>query len=265
MSLVLPREEEVEKMFSRILASRDACECLSETFYNHLCDDNRFIDSDPGHFAEVMLKAYENGDVSAVLLELCNRSMFDLLKEAYLIPKRFHGKTGENPVLLTDINGKVLNTKQSVVSRHEYKKFLEIYQAHVAAPRSKLYLADGYDMVRYYTEHMNIEEKKEKRERGILILYAMPDTKKLHLSEAQAYDVVWNTFQEIQKAAYSAIVYYGQETGSKAGKSFDELGVLLPIHQFENRMLQHLSMIDGLVLSCREQMIRVAGADSLDL
>ena len=42
---------------------------------------------------------------------------------------------------------------------------------------SKLYLADGYDMVRYYTEHMNIEEKKEKRERGILILYAMPDTK----------------------------------------------------------------------------------------
>lgn len=220
MSLVLPREEEVEKMFSRILASRDACERLSETFYNHLCDDNRFIDSDPGHFAEVMLKAYENGDVSAVLLELCNRSMFDLLKEAYLIPKRFHGKTGENPVLLTDINGKVLNTKQSVVSRHEYKKFLEIYQAHVAAPRSKLYLADGYDMVRYYTEHMNIEEKKEKRERGILILYAMPDTKKLHLSEAQAYDVVWNTFQEIQKAAYSAIVYYGQETGSKAGKSF---------------------------------------------
>ena len=201
MSLVLPREEEVEKMFSRILASRDACERLSETFYNHLCDDNRFIDSDPGHFAEVMLKAYENGDVSAVLLELCNRSMFDLLKEAYLIPKRFHGKTGENPVLLTDINGKVLNTKQSVVSRHEYKKFLEIYQAH----------------------------------------------------------------QEIQKAAYSAIVYYGQETGSKAGKSFDELGVLLPIHQFENRMLQHLSMIDGLVLSCREQMIRVAGADSLDL
>lgn len=167
MSLVLPREEEVEKMFSRILASRDACERLSETFYNHLCDDNRFIDSDPGHFAEVMLKAYENGDVSAVLLELCNRSMFDLLKEAYLIPKRFHGKTGENPVLLTDINGKVLNTKQSVVSRHEYKKFLEIYQAHVAAPRSKLYLADGYDMVRYYTEHMNIEEKKEKREQGV--------------------------------------------------------------------------------------------------
>ncbi len=44
------------------------------------------------HFVEVLLNAYKNGDVSALLLELCNRSMFDLLKESYLIPKRFHGK-----------------------------------------------------------------------------------------------------------------------------------------------------------------------------
>ena len=36
----------------------------------------------------------------------------------------------------------------------------------MAAPRSKLYLADGYDMVRYYTEHMNIEEKKGKKGTG---------------------------------------------------------------------------------------------------
>ena len=51
----------------------------------------------------------------------------------------------------------------------------------------------------------------------------------------------------------------------KSGKSFDELGVLLPIHQFESKMLQHLSVIDGLVLSCREEMIKTAGTDSLDL
>ena len=62
-----------------------------------------------------------------------------------------------------------------------------------------------------------------------------------------------------------AIVFYGQETGSKSGKTFDELGVLLPIKQFESKMLRHIGMIDGLVLSCREEMIRTAGADSLDL
>lgn len=89
--------------------------------------------------------------------------------------------------------------------------------------------------------------------------------KKLNLTEAQAYDVIWSTFQQIQKEAFSAIVYYGQETGCRSGKSFDELGVLLPIHQFESQMLHHLSVIDGLVLSCREEMIKVAGTDSLDL
>lgn len=265
MSLVLPREKEVENMFSRILSSKESCERLIETFYGHLSEEDRYMDPDPHHFAEVLLNAYKNGDVSALLLELCNRSMFDLLKEAYLIPKRFHGKAGENPVLLTDADGNLAVDRTALVPKHEYKKFQEIYNAHPAAPRSKLYLADGYDLVRYYTHDMNICEKKENKQRGILVLYALPDTKKLNLTEAQAYDVIWNTFQEIQQEAYSAIVYYGQETGSRSGKSFDELGVLLPIHQFESKMLQHLSVIDGLVLSCRENMIKVAGSDSLDL
>ena len=140
-----------------------------------------------------------------------------------------------------------------------------MYNQHHPAPRSKLYLADDYDLVRYYTSGLTISEKKENRERGILILYALPDTKKLNLTEAQAYDVIWSTYHKIQEVAYSAVVYYGQETGTRSGKSFDELGVLLPIHQFEAKMLQHLSIIDGLVLSCREEMIKTAGTDSLDL
>ena len=176
MGLVLPREEEVEKIFSRILSSDDCCERLLDTFYDHLDDENRYVDPDSHHFAEVLLNAYKNGDVSALLLELCHRSMFDLLKEAYLIPKRFHGKAGENPILLTDADGKLLADKKNLVSKHEYKKFQEIYHAHDAAPRSKLYLADGYDLVRYYTSDMNIKEKHENKERGILLLYALPDT-----------------------------------------------------------------------------------------
>lgn len=265
MSLVLPREEEVENIFSRILSSNESCERLAEIFYEHLSDDNRSADPDPHHFAEVLLNAYKNGDVSAVLLELCNRSMFDLLKEAYLIPKRFHGKSGENPVLLTDADGNLLEDKKELVTKHEYKKFHEVYESHHAAPRSKLYLADGYDLIRYYTSGMNICEQPENKERGVLVLYALPDTKKMNLTEAQAYDVIWSTFHEIQKEAFSAIVYYGQESGCRSGKSFDELGVLLPIHQFEAKMLQHLGVIDGLVLSCREEMLKSAGSNILDL
>ena len=60
-----------------------------------------------------------------------------------------------------------------------------------------------------------------------MILYALPDTKKLGLTEAQAYAVVWNTFHNIQKEAPHAIVYYGQETGLKKEQTFDEIGILL--------------------------------------
>lgn len=45
MSLVLPREEEVEDIFSRILSSDRSGERLVETFYNHLCDDEPYLSS----------------------------------------------------------------------------------------------------------------------------------------------------------------------------------------------------------------------------
>ena len=64
-----------------------------------------------------------------------------------------------------------------------------------------------------------LKKKKEERQRGILILYALPDTCKLGLTEAQTYAVVWKTFQEIQQAAPHAVVFYGQETGIKKRKS----------------------------------------------
>ena len=56
-----------------------------------------------------------------------------------------------------------------------------------------------------------------------------------------------------------------KENGLKAEKKFDEIGVLLPVHEFERKMLHHLNEIDGIVLACREKMMRVAGSDSLDL
>ena len=46
---------------------------------------------------------------------------------------------------------------------------------------------------------------------------------------------------------------------------YDEIGILLPIHEFEKKMLQHLDEIDGIVLACREKMMEKAGNDSLQL
>ena len=199
MQTVLPREEAVEGVISKVLESQEAFDRLNEVFYEHLENYQEINDDGDRHFAEVLLQAYKNGDVSALLLELCGGSMFDLLRDAYLIPKKFHGKSGEN------------------------------------------------------------------KKRGVMALYALPDTRKLGLTEAQAYAVVWDTFQKIQKQAPRVEVYYGQDTGEKRQKGFDEIGVLLPIHGFEKRMLHHLDEIDGIVLSCREKMMKKAGAESLDL
>ena len=179
MSTVLPREEAVETIFSKILASPEASGRLSGVFYDHIDDDHRLTDNDRDHFLQVLFHAYQNGDISALLLELCGRSMFDLLREAYLIPKKFHGKAGENPVLLTDAAGELLPGEK--VSAREYAKFKETYEHHECAPRSALYLADGYDLVRTYTEGLNITEEKDNRKRGVLALYALPDTCKLHI------------------------------------------------------------------------------------
>ena len=182
MPTVLPKENEVEQFFSRIMASEGACERLSNVLYDHLSDDDMQTDPDPKHLVQVLLTAYTNGDISALLLELCGRSLFDLLREAYLIPKRFHGKAGKNPELLTTPEGDVIEEKKKLVTKHEFEKFRDVYKNHSCAPRSKLYLADGYDLMRVYTDGMNIKEKRVDKRRGVLILYALPDTVKLGLS-----------------------------------------------------------------------------------
>ena len=175
MPTVLPKENEVEQFFSRIMASEGACQRLSNVLYDHLSDDDMQTDPDPEHLVQVLLTAYTNGDISALLLELCGRSLFDLLREAYLIPKRFHGKAGKNPELLTTPEGDVIEEKKKLVTKHEFEKFRDVYKNHSCAPRSKLYLADGYDLMRVYTDGMNIKEKRVDKRRGVLILYALPD------------------------------------------------------------------------------------------
>ena len=196
MQTVLPREEAVEGVISKVLESQEACDRLNEVFYEHLENYQEINDDGDRHFAEVLLQSYKNGDVSALLLELCGGSMFDLLRDAYLIPKKFHGKSGENPVLLTDVNGKLLESRKREVTAHEYEKFHETYRQHQCAPRSKLYLADGYDIVRSYTEGMQIQEKKENKKRGVLP-FPMQLENRVHeslQSDLVAYAVLLRTF-----------------------------------------------------------------------
>ena len=54
MNSVLPREEEVEAIFSQILASPDSCKKLMDIFYD-VMDDNHLLEADkPKHFSKVL-------------------------------------------------------------------------------------------------------------------------------------------------------------------------------------------------------------------
>ena len=65
MKTVLPREQAVEDIFSKILASPEASRRLREVFYQYLDDEHMLVDEDPDHFLQVLFHAYQNGDVSA--------------------------------------------------------------------------------------------------------------------------------------------------------------------------------------------------------
>ncbi|MGN0242241.1 MAG: DUF4866 family protein [Candidatus Weimeria sp.] len=255
----IPTEKMPGELFQKILSSDLACRKLSEAFYSHIDEDNLVSDVNPVHFAKVLFSSYQNGDVSGVLLEICQRSMFDLLREAYLIPRRFHGKAGRNPQLLTTPEGELNGHGEKKVSEREFKKFREIYDTHQLIERSKIYLADGYDIERSYTDGLRIEEQLVDRRRGIMILYALPDTEKAGLTEAQTYALIWNTFNSLQYKVPRSMVFYGQETGENGNDSKDtndEIGILLPLNNFEKNIIRSLDVIDKEIILCREDMMQ---------
>ena len=55
MQTVLPREEAVEGVISKVLESQEACDRLNEVFYEHLENYQEINDDGDRHFAEVLL------------------------------------------------------------------------------------------------------------------------------------------------------------------------------------------------------------------
>ena len=186
MATIFPREEKAEMLFDKILANPEACRRLKRTFYDAIDSGDEFVTENlpAKQFTAALFDAYENKDLTAFLMAVCQNSMFDLLRNAFLIPFKFNADGHTNPIFLTDEEGKLLESKKREVTAREYEKFHETYRQHQCAPRSKLYLADGYDIVRSYTEGMQIQEKKENKKRGVMALYALPDTRKLDFSTA---------------------------------------------------------------------------------
>lgn len=255
-----------EVLVNKILQDKDACERLTSLFFSSLednfADDDFEADADPYHFAEVLFRAYAKQDINELLLEICQKSMFDLLRDSYIIPIRFCGKKGKNPVLITNRNGIIENKAVPEVTAREYDKFLKVYNDHKCIQQSAIYLADGYEIMRSYTNGLNMKESRTDRRRGILTLYKLPDTASFGWTEAQAYAAVWDVFSTIQEEFPSSVVYYGQETADTSEQKFDEIGVLLPFSIFEKKMLHCIDVVDNQILEFRKKLIK-SGSDKI--
>ena len=146
MATIFPREEKAEQLFEKILENPDACERLKDTFYEHFPESEDMDAQMPAvsaqTFTRALFQAYQNKDLSAFLMAICGNSMFDLLRNSFLIPIRFDDKGKTNPILLTDDQG-ILREKLPVnVPDKVYQKFSRIYQHREPIPQMREYLAE---------------------------------------------------------------------------------------------------------------------------
>ena len=256
MSRIFPREERVEQLFDRILRDPAACSCLRETF-NESCElmDADDMEASDRIFANALIHAYQNQDLSAFLMAICGNSMFDLLRNSYLIPLRFHDKGVENPVVLTDANGALCSDLPVSVPEKKYKVFCELYRDRTEIRDFQMCLACGFRERHCYDENMQVQTNKIGEHLGVLLLYQLPQDIENHAADAEIYAVVWNYMMRLEEALPRAIMYYGQMEENGTEKNSDRIGIFLPFEHFGSRMREHIDIANGIGLGCRGQIV----------
>ena len=247
MATIFSREEKAEALFGEILKNPEACRRLMDTFNDSL-DMADVLDAptmSAQRFAVALFNAYENKDLSAFLMAICQHSMFDLLRNAALIPFKFNADGQPNPVILTDDAGVLLPNNKFAVSSKVYDRFIRVFQKQ---EKVKMYLASGYCKYHGYDEgSMDVVEYHYNQHLGLLLIYELPDTVKQKVTEAEAYSTVWDIQMKLQHALPRSVVYYGQDTLKDGGTRYDELGVFLPLEHFADRLERHVETATKIV------------------
>lgn len=259
MSTIFPREEKAEQIFDEILKDPHACERLKNTFFAAIpsAEESDGTGTDiPGTvFASALFNAYENKDLSAFLMAVCNNSMFDLLRNSFLIPIRFNDKGMENPVFLTDEHGRLLNEAEKHIHEKKYKMFQRLYEQMDEIPDYHMYMADGFREKHSYNDNGNIETTRIAESAGILLLFDFPETVSLEISEEKTYAIVWEYLMKLQERLPRALMYYGERDEHGIEKHTSKLGIFLPFCHFEREMEKAVEIANGIGLGCREEIV----------
>ena len=125
---IFPREEKADVLFNKILNDPWACEKLQGTFCNSLfCNEDNNFPLSPAEFSQALFNAYHNRDLSAFLMAICQNTLFDLLRNSFLIPYRFNADGRTNPIIMTDESGNLLPGYKTTVHEKNYQHFYDVY------------------------------------------------------------------------------------------------------------------------------------------
>ena len=237
---IFPREEHSDILFQKILNDPWACEKLQATFCDFLfCNDEFDHPLSPEEFSKALFESYKNRDLSAFLMGICQNTIFDLLRNSFLIPYRFNADGKQNPIIMTDEKGLLLPEYDNPFYKKEYSTFQKIY--HDLESDRNIFLAQAYRYSHDYgPNHMNIEQKILEITTGILLIRELPDTVKLKETEAEAYAAVWDIMIALEKELPMAYVFYGQDTLVEHNKRYDEIGIFLPNSHFLKHLEKHI-------------------------
>ena len=196
---IFPREENAEHIFKKILENNDACERLRELFYEEFANSGD-RDLSEKQFVKALFDAYQNRDLSAFLMGICGNSMFDLLRNAFLIPMRFNDKGVTNPVRLTDAEGELIKqtSVNKQISQKQYKMFQQILDQADDIPDYEICLAYGFREKHDYRNKNEINTMKIGEHIGILLLFKLPKEVKEMIEDNEVYSIVWDFMMRLE-------------------------------------------------------------------
>ena len=244
---IFPREEKADVLFNKILNDPWACEKLQGTFCNSLfCNEDNNFPLSPAEFSQALFNAYHNRDLSAFLMAICQNTLFDLLRNSFLIPYRFNADGRTNPIIMTDESGNLLPGYKTTVHEKDYQHFYDVYCD--LDNKKNIYFAQAYRYRHAYaSEKMDMEQQILEKNTGVLIIRELPDTVKLKETEAEAYSAVWDLMIKLEKSLPMAYIFYGQDSLVEKNTRYDEIGIFLPDSLFLKNLERHVIKAEAII------------------
>ena len=179
-------------------------------------------------------------------MAVCQNTVFDLLRNSFLIPYRFNADGKNNPVILTDDNGMLLPAFKGSAHEKNYHHFYNVYKD--LGNKEKIYFAQAYRYRHAYaSEDLDTEQQVLEKNTGVLLIRELPDTIKLKETEAEAYAAVWDLMIKLEKSLPMAYIFYGQDTLIDQNKRYDEIGIFLPDSLFLKNLERHVKKAEDII------------------